>query len=166
MKTNAFDLLERVRAYSPRVANFLTDQLTHLLIPLTRGMGIQLKELTPTRCEVFMPLKRKTRNHLKSVYFGAQMTLADITVGVLLFQRFPPGPFGGVIKRVEADFTRKAKGHLRCIGELTPELVDLFETVRHNESGKIEDWVPLEIVDQQGKLITNVRCLVAIKRFD
>ncbi len=161
---NAFELVDRVRAHSPALANALLNQVVPTLIPLARGLRVKVRELTPTHIEMTLPLRRRSRNHLGSMYFGAQMTLADLAVGVLLFQRFPPGPFAGVIKRVEADFRAKAKSDLTCVGDLDAALVDAFEAVRTNESGKVEAWVPLRLVDREGQTTTEVRFLVAIKR--
>lgn len=165
MNLNAFDLIERLRDISPVAANALTNQLVPFLIPLSRGLDVKVCEVTDTRCVLTMPLKRRTRNHLGSMYFGAQMTLADLTVGIALFRRYPPGPYGGVIKRVEADFRLKAKGLIRCICDIPPEVLDVLDAVHDNEDGKAEAWVPLQLVDPKGQVVTDVRFLVAIKKF-
>lgn len=160
-----FDLVSRIRDVSPVAARLIINRVIPQIIPLASGLDVRVREWTPTRCVVTMPLKRKTRNHLKSMYFGAQMTLADLTVGILLFQRYPIGPFGGVIKSVQADFRAKAKGDLRCECELDSETLALLEPVRTNPEGKAEAWVPLRLLDPQGQVVTDVRFLVAIKRF-
>ena len=162
---NAFDLIEKIRDISPTAANMVTNQLIPHLIPLSRGLDVRVQEISDTRCVLTMPLIKRTRNHLGSMYFGAQMTLADLTVGLVLFRRFPPGPFGGVIKRVEADFRIKAKGLIRCVCELPPEVIDHLEQVRHSDEGKAEAWVPLTLVDPQDQVVTELRFLVAVKRF-
>ncbi len=129
------------------------------------GLDVTVLEWTPTRCVLAMPLTRRTRNHVGSMYFGAQMTLADLTVGVLLFQRYPMGPYGGVIRSVQADFVAKAKGNLRSRCELDAGTIVALDEVRTNDSGKVETWIPLRLVDPQDKVVTDLRFLVAIKRF-
>ena len=160
-----FDLLERVREVSPAASNALFNRVIPRLIPLAGGLGVKVRECAPTRAVLTMPLSRKTKNHLGGMYFGAQMTLADLTVGVLLFSRFPPHVFGGVIRRVEADFVAKGKGDLRCVAELPGDVEQEMEQARSNESGKAEGWVPMELFDPGGKVVTRVRTLVAIKRY-
>ncbi len=162
---NAFDLIEKIRDISPVAANVVTNQLIPHLIPLAKGLEVRVQEINDSRCILSMPLKKRTRNHLGSMYFGAQMTLADLTVGLVLFRRFPPGPFGGVIKRVEADFRIKAKGLMRCVCELPPEVIDHLEQIRFSDSGKAEAWVPLQLIDPQEQVVTELRFLVAVKRF-
>lgn len=162
---NAFDLLKRIRGVSPMAANLATNHLITHLIPLARGLDVRVRTLTETRCELTMPVSRRTRNHVKSMYIGAQMTLADLTVGLVLFQRFPPGPFGGVIKRSEADYRIKGKGMIRAICELPQQAIDALEQCRTSADGKAEAWVPVQLVDRKGQVVTDVRFLVAVKRF-
>lgn len=160
-----FDLLTRVREISPAASRALLGKVIPTIIPLADGMRIRVEDWTPARCVLSMPVIKRTRNHLGAMYFGAQMTLADLTVGVLLFQRYPMGPYGGVIKSVEADFHAKAKGRITCVAELSDETARVLDAVRTNESGKSEAWIPMTLSDPEGTVVTAVRTLVAIKRF-
>jgi acyl-coenzyme A thioesterase PaaI-like protein len=162
---NVFDLAERIRQHSPRAANLFLSQGIPFIIPLARGLRARVVEVTDTRCELLMPATRRSRNHVGSMYFGAQMTLADLTAGVLIFRRFPPGPYGALIKRVEADFLAKAKGDIRCVCTLPEEASAALEQVRASPDGKSEAWLPLELLDRDGKVVTRLRFLGAMKRF-
>lgn len=163
---DAFELVSRVRQHSPRAANMLLDLAIPRIIPLAGGLKVHVRHWSPDRCELEMPLSRRSRNHLGSMYFGAQMTLADLAAGVLLFPQFPIGPYAGVIKRVEADFLAKAKGVVRCVAYYPDEARATLETVRTSESGKAEAWIPLDLVDPGDRVVTEVRFLVALKRLD
>jgi uncharacterized protein (TIGR00369 family) len=165
MNLNPFALIERVRDHSPTAANALLNQLVPRIIPLANGLGVRVREVTDRRAVLTMPLKRRTKNHVGSIYIGAQMTLADLTAGVLVFSKFPPGPFGALIKRVEADFLAKAKGTLRCVCELPDETNGTFEAVRTSPEGKAEAWLPVELTGPDGEVVTRMRILGAIKRF-
>ncbi|WP_373047337.1 PaaI family thioesterase [Vulgatibacter sp.] len=137
----------------------------HQIIPLTSGMGMKVLELSDRRAVSSLPLKRRTRNHVGSIYFGAQMTQAEITMGLLLFRHFPPGPWGMLVKRVEADFHAKAKGTLRAVCEPPAEVLAALDEARTNESGKAEGWVPVELTNESGELVAAARFLAAVKRF-
>lgn len=165
MAINAFDLVERVRGYSPAVANALLARTIPLMIPLAGGLRVRVEEVSDSRCVLTMPLRRRTRNHVGSMYFGAQMTLADLAAGVLLFRRFPPGPYGGLIKRVEADFLAKAKNTMRCTCWLPDEAAAVMEQVRDRPGAKAEAWLPLELADLEGQVVTRVRFLGVLKCF-
>jgi hypothetical protein len=66
---------------------------------------------------------------------------------------------------VEADFRLKAKGVIRCICDTPPEVLEVLDACNDNEDGKAEAWVPLQLVDPKGQVVTDVRFLVAIKKF-
>jgi len=161
----AFDLVQRIREHSPRAANLLLDLAIPRIIPLAGGLKVRVRSWSPVECQLEMPLTRRTRNHLGTMYFGAQMTLADLAVGILLFLQFPPGPYAGVIKRAEVDFRAKAKGVIRCIARCPDEARAELEAVRTSSSGKAEAWIPLELLDESGRVVTEGRFLTAIKRF-
>jgi len=163
---NAFDIIDRIHRVSPYAARAVYARLVPRLIPLSAGLKVRIRQLSDTRCELTMPATRRSRNHLGTMYFGAQMTLIDLAVGVLAFRRFPPGPFGGVIKRVETDFRAKAKGTIRCVVEAPLDVIDALEQVRTNDSGKAEAWLPAQLYDRAGTVVTEARVLVAVKRFD
>lgn len=160
----ALDLVERLRALSPAAANAAMGRALPLIIPLAGGLGIRVEELTDARAVATLPLKHRTRNHVGSVYFGAQMTLAELTMGLLLFKLYPPGPYGMLVKRVEADFLAKAKGRLTATCEPPPEALAALASVEGAADGKAESWVPVTLTTRDGE-VTRARFLAAVKKF-
>lgn len=59
--------------------------LGKLKIPMLAYTGIQLLELNETDVKVIIKLKRKTKNHLNSMYFGALAVGADVAGGIHAF---------------------------------------------------------------------------------
>lgn len=51
-------------------------------IPLLFWISPKVIELSSTRCEVIVPLNRKTKNHLRSMYFGVLAAGADCAGGL------------------------------------------------------------------------------------
>lgn len=161
----ALDLIDKLRSVSPGAANTLISAALPTIIPFSGGMGMKVEEVTESRSAASLPLKRRTRNHVGSIYFGAQMTLAELTMGLLLFKLFPPGPFGVLVKRVEADFHSKAKTAVRAVCE--PDAEEL-RTLRENVAGpeaKGDMWMPVKLLDREGKPVTEARFLATVKRF-
>ncbi|HEY3451000.1 MAG TPA: DUF4442 domain-containing protein [Myxococcales bacterium] len=159
------DLVERLRSLSPAAANLVMGRALPLIIPLAGGLGIRVEEVGDRRAVATLPLKYRTKNHVGSVYFGAQMTLAELTMGLLLFKLFPPGPYGMLVKRVEADFLAKAKGKLRAVCELPPDVAAELARVETSADGKAEAWVPVTLTTREGE-VTTVRFLAAVKKFN
>ena len=161
----ALALLDRVRAKSPRAANFLLSRAVPRIIPSAAGLGLQVEALSDERSQATLPLKRRTKNHVGSVYFGAQMTLMEITMGLVLFRHFPPGPYGMLVKRVESDFHTKAKGGVRAICEPGAELLATFTTALQGPGSKVEGWIPVKLMGDDGSVVSEARFLAALKKF-
>ncbi len=161
----ALDLIDKLRSLSPAAANAALGFGIPRIIPLTSGLGLTVEEVADTRAVTTLPLKKRTRNHVGSVYFGAQMTQAEITMGVLLFHLYPPGPWGMLVKRVEADFQAKGKGTLRAVCEPPAEALDALAQARTNEDGKAEAWIPVRVTTLDGEAVTDARFLASLKRF-
>ena len=161
----ALAFLDRVRAKSPRAANFLLSQAVPRIIPSAAGLGLQVEALSDERSQATLPLKRRTKNHVGSVYFGAQMTLMEITMGLVLFRHFPPGPYGMLVNRVEADFHAKAKGSVRAVCEPGSVVEELRRALDASAERKAEAWVTVRLVDLEDKPITTARFLAAVRKF-
>ncbi len=50
-------------------------------IPLLFYVGVSVAEISPERMVIRIPLKRRTKNHLGSMYFGALCVGADCAPG-------------------------------------------------------------------------------------
>lgn len=161
---NLFTLALDLQRIAPRAAKTLTARAVPWMIPFTGGLGLGVEESSKERVVLTLPLKRRTRNHVGSVYFGAQVTLAEICMGLLLFNRYPPGPYGLLVKRAEVDFHAKAKSALRATCDPGSEIFATLEQGLAAE-GKAEAWIEVPLRDQQGAIVTTPRFLVALRDF-
>jgi len=161
----ALQLIDQLRTVSAGAANFVLSTALPQVIPFAGGLGIQVRDLNDTRAEASLPLKRRTRNHVGSVYFGAQMTLMELTMGLLLFRLFPPGPYGMLVKRVEGDFHAKAKGAVRAVCEPPAELLQGLRDQLKEKGDKAEAWIPVKLVTKDGTTVTEARFHAALKKF-
>lgn len=107
-------------------------------IPLLFYVGVSIVELTPERMVVKIPLRRRTKNHLNSMYFGALCIGADVAPGAyamyLIRQRH--ARISMVFKDFQAEFLKRAEGdvHFTCdqgkeIGELVAQAAASDERV-------------------------------------
>ncbi|HYM59840.1 MAG TPA: DUF4442 domain-containing protein [Thermoanaerobaculia bacterium] len=80
--------------------------------------GPSILELTSERCEIRIPLNWKTRNHLRSMYFGALCIGADIAGGLIAFElmRSQRVRVSFVFKDLHAEFLKRAEDdvHFSC----------------------------------------------------
>ncbi len=97
-------------------------------VPMLLYAGASIAELSPERTVVRIPLRRRTRNHLGSMYFGALCVGADCAAGALAMHlmRRHPERISLVFKDFSAEFLKRAEGdvHFCCAdGEKIAQLV-------------------------------------------
>jgi len=88
-----------------------------LKIPLLASVRPSVVELSETRCVVRIPLRRWTRNHLGSMYFGALAIGADCAGGLLAMDaiRRSGGGVSLVFKAFQATFLKRPESDVYFI---------------------------------------------------
>jgi acyl-coenzyme A thioesterase PaaI-like protein len=97
-------------------------------IPLIGFVGPKIIEMNEEKTIIKVPLNRRTKNHLNSMYFGAMATAADVTSGYAAMSHiFKSGKKIHLsFKDFEAQFLKRAEGDT------------LFE---NNQGREIENFV-------------------------
>lgn len=90
-----------------------------LKIPLLASVRPSVIELTEARCVVRIPLRRWTRNHLGSMYFGALAIGADCAGGLLAMDQIKRSgkPVSLVFKAFQATFLKRPEADVYFICE-------------------------------------------------
>jgi hypothetical protein len=158
------DFTERLRRFSPWAAKRVLTAAVRQVIPLAGTMGIQVDELTGTRSRLSMARRWRVKNHLGDIYFGAEMTLMELTMGTLLLSRFPPEAYGVLVKRVETDFRARAKGRVHAVCELPAEFFSSLEGALREKGDKAEAWAPVRLLAADDSVICEARFLAAFKK--
>lgn len=106
------------------------------LISFVQPSVIQLDE---TRCEITIPLTWRTRNHLRSMYFGVLCVGADVAGGLIAFHlmRTRKIALSFVFKDVRAEFLKRAEGTVQFTCEDGPAIRQLV--TRADASGAREE---------------------------
>ena len=159
------DFTEKLRRVSPAAANLALTAAIRQVVPLAGTMNIRVDELTDTRSRMSLPRRWRVKNHMGDIYFGAEMTLMELTMASLLLKRFPLGDYGVLVKRVESDFRARAKGGVRAVCELPPEFFATLEGALRQKGDKTEAWVPARLLAQDDTVICEARFLAALKKF-
>ncbi len=110
-------------------------------IPLLWFCRPKIISITNESVEIKIPFKRRTRNHLNSMYFGALSVGADITGGFLAMTCIQNSNrnISLIFKDFKANFLKRAEGdvHFKCAqGE---DIVKLVQ--RTIESGERENMI-------------------------
>ncbi|MBU0623178.1 MAG: DUF4442 domain-containing protein [Gammaproteobacteria bacterium] len=104
-------------------------------IPLLFYVGVSVVELTPERMVVKIPLRRRTKNHLGSMYFGALCIGADVAPGAyaMYLIRQQRTPIAMVFKDFQAEFLKRAEGDVHFICDQGKEIAELVALATASE---------------------------------
>lgn len=88
-------------------------------IPLLAAARPVIEVLEDDRCVVRIPLRRRTRNHLGSMYFGALAIGADCAAGLMAVDRIRKkgAKVALVFKSFQAQFLKRPEGDVRFVCE-------------------------------------------------
>ncbi len=97
-------------------------------VPMLFFVAPSVVERTPERTVIKIPLRRRTKNHLGSMYFGVLAAGADLAAGFVAMEaiRKSGEPVSLIFKDMKAEFLKRAEGdtHFVCEeGVLVRDLV-------------------------------------------
>lgn len=99
----------------------------------------RIVEVSAERCEVILPLNWRTRNHLRSMYFGALCIGADVSGGLIAFHLASSmkANISFVFKDLQANFLKRAEDDVHFSCEDGPVIQDLVR--RTMETGERQE---------------------------
>ena len=118
-------------------------------IPLLWFCRPKIINLDSNSVEIKIPLKRRTKNHLGSMYFGVLSVGADITGGFLAMMCIQQSKHkvALIFKDFKADFLKRAEGNVHFKCNQGSDIVSLVEKTiksgqRENMIVNIDAYVP------------------------
>lgn len=96
-------------------------------IPLLFYVSPSVIHLTHEKVVVKIPLNRKTRNHLRSMYFGAMAIGADCAAGLIAMKLIQESARGVslIFKSMDAEFLKRAESDVYFTCDQGREISDL-----------------------------------------
>ena len=99
--------LKRAKSGKPWVFSRIMQEV----IPFNRPHGISVVELSPEKCKVYLPNKRKNKNHLGTMHACAIATAAEYVSGLNVLQAFDMKQYRLIMSRLEVDYLRRPDGY-------------------------------------------------------
>ena len=93
-------------------------------VPLIYWVSPSVVTMNDKECVIKIPLNRRTKNHLKSMYFGVLCTGADIAGGLVAMHEITNSKKKVALsfKDFKADFLKRAEGDVHFIVTQIPEI--------------------------------------------
>lgn len=110
-------------------ANFYLSLFSFTKVPMIWFCRPKLVAISDEKVEVRIPLRRRTRNHLDSMYFGALAIGADVAGGFMAFQKAQKHnqSISLAFKSVKAEFLKRPEADVHFIcqdGALIDAMLD------------------------------------------
>ena len=136
-------------------------------IPLLFYVGVSVVEISPERMVVRIPLRRRTRNHLGSMYFGALCIGADVAPGAyaMYLIRQQPVRISMVFKDFQAEFLKRAEGDVDFICSQGKEIAELVaQATASDERVERQVEVIATIPSQSDEPVARFRLTLSLKK--
>lgn len=143
-----------------RLAYPLLNGLIGVNLPFTRRNGFTIEALRKGYLRARMPIKGN-KNHMGTVYAGAQFLLAEVPFGALSIVEFE-GRFIPVLRQLSIRFLQPARSDLTL--ELLLDQQQITAVVwEAQEKGKANLPMSLELKDKQGQIVATAEADYQIK---
>ena len=144
-----------------RAFGFLQIPLIWFVNPSVVAIGIE-------HTEIVIPLNRRTRNHLKSMYFGTLAIGADLAGGLLFMNLMAKEGLKAsfVFKDMSAQFLKRADGDVHFVSKSGHDVAELIKRVaespeRQETTVEIKALVPKKYGDEP---VAIFRLTLSVKR--
>lgn len=138
--------------------------LGHVKIPMIGYTSPKLLELTDEKVAVKIKLRRRTKNHLNSMYFGALAVGADLTAGIhaFYFAKKYGLNISFAFKGMQADFIKRAETDVTFTTDQGLLLKEAVEKSR--ETGeRINQPILVEAKNDMGELVATFTMISSVK---
>ena len=108
--------------------NLILRYIGFFKIPLINFVGLKMVKRDENKCTLSMPLSRRTKNHVNSVYFACMTAGADLTAGfpvILEIMRLKRN-IVPIFKDMSAEFYKRAEGEIHFTSEQNKEIKELI----------------------------------------
>ena len=134
-------MIKRIINFIPEktLATFTMRYFAFTKIPLLFYVRPSVIEISNTGVKIKIPFKRRTKNHIGSMYFGAMTIGAEVAAGIIAMNliRESKQKISLIFKHFTGDFLKRAEGDTFFICEDGEAIGNLINTTI--ETGKREE---------------------------
>ncbi|MCB9359786.1 MAG: DUF4442 domain-containing protein [Flavobacteriales bacterium] len=133
-------------------------------IPMIGYTGLKLIEITETTTKVKIRLKRRTKNHLNSMYFGALAIGADVAGGLHAF--YFANKYGKTVsfafKGMECEFIKRAESNCIFVSEDGKKIEEAIKkSIKTGE--RINETTNVNVLNNEKEVVAIFKLIVSVK---
>ncbi|TXB66712.1 DUF4442 domain-containing protein [Vicingus serpentipes] len=133
-------------------------------IPMIGYTGLKLVEITETTTKVKIRLKRRTKNHLNSMYFGSLAIGADVAGGLHAF--YFANKYGKTVsfafKGMECEFLKRAESDCIFVSEDGKKVEDAIKKSIETEE-RINETTNVNVLNIENEVVAKFKLIVSVK---
>lgn len=157
MKIDIFKKIKKIPNETMKLK--LLDKILNFAIPFNRGLGFQVKALTPKKVVVISPNKKARQNHIKGAHACALAVLGEYPAGLLLAQNFSPEKYRLILGELSMQYEKQGYGLLTSTSQ---------NSKANPKKIKGEAWFDMtsKITNAKGELIATCHTKWQLKSWD
>jgi acyl-coenzyme A thioesterase PaaI-like protein len=144
---------------------WILNKLLLYVIPFNRPHGLKVLRISRTDVDVSLPFRVQNRNHVGGLHACALATCAEYAAGLVLLSNFPPDKNRLLLKRLDITFEIQARTGVTAQCTIDPACLNLLKE-NLTESGSTPISLPVEVRDNENKVVCRLQVDWQIKRWD
>jgi acyl-coenzyme A thioesterase PaaI-like protein len=156
MKTEAEKLFKKIKWQLYLLGKFK--------IPLLGYTGVKLVDINETTSAVSIKLKRRTKNHLNSMYFGALAVGADVAGGIhaFYFANKHDKKVAFAFKGMSCEFIKRAESDCIFVSEDGKKVEDaILQSIKTGD--RVNETTHVNVYDVEKELVATFEMIVSVK---
>ena len=133
-------------------------------IPLLFYVSPKIIEISPDSCIVKIKLRRRTKNHLNSMYFGAMAVGADVAVGLHAFylSELKKAKISLAFKSFNAEFLKRAESDVNFICEEGNKIIKMIEESMI-EGKRVNEMIDVQAINSSNEMVAKFTMELSLK---
>ena len=133
-------------------------------IPLIFYVSPKIIAISPDSCIVKIKLRRRTKNHLNSMYFGAMAVGADVAVGLHAFylSELKKAKISLAFKSFNAEFLKRAESDVNFICEEGNKIIKMIEESKI-EGKRVNEMIDVQAINSSNEIVAKFKMELSLK---
>jgi hypothetical protein len=133
-------------------------------IPLLFYVSPKIILISPDSCIVKIKLRRRTKNHLNSMYFGAMAVGADVAVGLHAFylSELKKAKISLAFKSFNAEFLKRAESDVNFICEEGNKIIKMIEESMI-EGKRVNEMIDVQAINSSNEMVAKFTMELSLK---